>query len=252
MRTIMLSGLLVSIGCAQTFEVASVKISPPAGEGLSAEMSEGPGRVDFNCVTLLMLMTRAYGVKDFQVTGPDWITLDRYNVTATTSPHANREQIGQMLQALLADRFQMRMHHENKELPVSALVVAKNGPKMAKSVRPPEEAGMRINMGAMEARAVTMPNLAGGLARLLGRPVLDMTGLEGSYDFDLKFKPEPGMGIAMMKMSKEVERRGGDASESNPSIFTALPEQLGLRLEQRKAPLDIIVVDHAERIPTEN
>ena len=247
-----------------SFEVASIKPAPPRevskpNKIMRVEMDNGPERVTYTNVSLRNLITAAYRIKEYQLSGPDWLNNDRYNLTANTPPHTTRDQVPAMLQALLAERFQLRIHRESKELPVYALVVAKSGSKMHPSPSLDREgAGLRWGPGHLIGRGVQMKELVTTLSTLAGRPVLDMTELPGAYDVTLEFAPDATMSVAAMKMSKmpakpaEGPDGGGSDGANGPSIFTAVQEQLGLRLEPRKAPLDIIVVDHAERVPTEN
>lgn len=138
-----------------------------------------------------------------------------------------------MMQALLADRFAIKVHHTTKELPIYELSVARAGSKLRRSAT--DTGGNMMNGSArIDARAVSMRSLAANLSFTVGRIVVDKTGLEGSYDFTVDFAPE-----------------GADASDTRPSLFTALEEQLGLKLVPSKGPVDVIVVDHIER-PSEN
>jgi uncharacterized protein (TIGR03435 family) len=136
-----------------------------------------------------------------------------------------------MLQALLSERFKLAIHRESKERTVYELVVGKNGPKLHEVEAGPGHSNG--GHGSLSAQKMSMSHLADSLSRIVDLPVLDMTGLKGAFDIELKWAPD-----------------GDDAN--GPSIFTAVQEQLGLKLEQRKGPMEIIVVDHAERVPTEN
>ena len=148
-----------------------------------------------------------------------------------------------MLQALLAERFQMRVLRETKELPVYALVVGKSGPQLHEA----EGAGngMRIGRGRVTTQAISMEPFAKNLGKLLGRTVVDRTGLEGKFAFTLEWTPDPGQPMGLLGPSP------ASADDSGPSIFTALQEQLGLKLEPQKGPVEILVIDHVEK-PSEN
>jgi len=185
--------------------------------------------------------------------------MERYDLTANTPPNATKDQVPEMLQTLLADRFQLKVHRESRDLPVYALLVSKSGSKMHLSPsRDREGAVLRWGPGRLQGQGIKMSDLVTTLSALGGRPVLYMTELPGAYDVTLEFAPDATMSIAMMKMSKMAARPaegpdgGGSGGATGPSIFTAVQEQLGLRLEPRKAPLDMIVVDRAEKVPTEN
>ena len=165
-----------------------------------------------------------------------------------------------MLQSLLEDRFKLALHRETKVLPIYALVVGKNGPKLHQA---DTEGGLRMSMspkGRKMTGSVSMARLADALSAFMDRPVLDMTELKGNFDIDLDWRPDgqtggPGfLGPGGGGRPPEGGGEGKAAAESGdaPSIFTAVQEKMGLRLEGRKSPVDILIVDHAERVPTEN
>lgn len=288
-RTIVGASLVVFTSCAfgqPSFDVASIKPAKPPSDGrMFVQMSNDPGREDYTNVSLQGMITRAYGVKDYQVTGPDWINSIRFDVTATHPPNAPREQIQLMLQALLADRFRLTIHRKKKDLPAYALVVAKNGPKLKESKEgdapppplPPPPAsmsgaggGVSVNRqviagrgggtfmfggGHLAATKQTMSAFADMLARQTDRPVIDETGLKGAYDFALDYAPEGGArGPMPFATAGGGDGRGPVASapDDAPSLFAALQQQLGLKLEPKKLPLEMIVIDHIEKVATEN
>jgi uncharacterized protein (TIGR03435 family) len=217
---------------------------------------------------------RAYGVKDYQIAGPDWLNSAGYDVVATIPHDATEAQLPLMLQTLLAERFKLTLHHETKDLPVYALVVGKNGPKL----KPAEqEEGFSMRMSPKGRHIDGKSRLAGlcdFLSRTLDRPVVDMTDLKGVYDITLDWAPDDSERAGMTKTAMEaafspaaggppqaVIGKGaaiGKGSENMPdntdgaSLFTALQERLGLKLEQRKTPADFLIVDRVERIPVEN
>jgi uncharacterized protein (TIGR03435 family) len=162
-----------------------------------------------------------------------------------------------MLQALLADRFKLTIHRETKDLPAYALVIAKNGPKLqeAKPGTYPEDgkghAGrILMDPGQLTGQGLPIATLAEFLSEWLGRTVLDQTGLKGNYDFTLKWTPEPGQG--MMLRGPEGSNPGpeGGPPTDSPAI-TAIQEELGLKVESTKAPVEVLVIDHVEK-PSEN
>ena len=327
MRQAFLSaGLVVFTSCAvfgqstaetPTFEAASVKpAAPQTGPGMRVMMRGGPGSPDpgqitYSNVTLKMLLTNAYGIKGYQVSGPKWLEGDRFDVVAKIAMGATKEQFQMMLQNLLAERFKLAVHRETKELPIYALVVGKGGPKLKETVAdsaapqggpsgpggpsastpptgpPPGGDGagpVRLKMGAdgmpqlppgmgknglmmmmMNGRLRLVGNgqpvsaLTEMLGNQLGRPVVDATELKAKYDFTLDFTPENMAGpMGMMPPPQHDGGPGGAGPMASapdaggPSIFTALQEQMGLKLEQRKGPIDLLVVDHMEKTPTEN
>ena len=226
------------------FEVASVKVSQSVGGHTSAH--SGSGSVNMSNVTLKFCITRAYRITDPQVLGPSWLDSDRYDIVAKIPVGAPDGQIPEMLQTLLADRFKLAAHRERKELAALALVLGKNGPKFAK-VETSESSGMTSSRGNASGQAVTMARFADFLSAPwvnLGLPVVDQTGLNGTYTFTLKWTPE--------EPSERPERKAAEAADAPPPLFAALQQQLGLKLEKRKVTLDVLVVDRAERVPTEN
>ncbi|HEX3093226.1 MAG TPA: TIGR03435 family protein [Candidatus Angelobacter sp.] len=252
---------------SEVFDVASIRPNKPTGGrfmfggGWSAD-----GFTSFGA-TLHGLVRMAYGVQDSQVSGgPDWVNSERYNVEAKMSgsvidklrklsPH-QREVVEQhMLQALLVDRFHLVIRHESRELPVYALVIAKNGPKIkeansantysngfkAPDGSPAGSGNMQFGGGELTGQGVPISVLVTELSQqpeLAGRTVIDRTGLAGTYDFMLQWTPQSPMSSA---------DNGAAPDSSGASIFTAVREQLGLRLEVTKGPVDTIVIDHAER-----
>jgi uncharacterized protein (TIGR03435 family) len=260
MRTTSCGGLMVcaSFGLfgqpaapTPAFDVVSVKPAPPpTGNNLRVSMGGDAGRVNFSNVTLKNVMTRAYSVKPHQISGPDWLDSERYDIVATIPAGAPREQIPMMLQTLLADRFKLAIRREQKVMPVYALVAGKNGSKLREAEA---EAGLRVSMGPKGRQLtgnVSLARLADALSTWMDRPVLDMTGIKGIYDIDLEWTPDEGQSAPRFAPGGEAGRpeAGGDG----PSIFTAVQEKLGLKLEGRKSPAEIIVVERAERVPTEN
>jgi bla regulator protein blaR1 len=248
---------------ARKFEVASIKPSDPsAGHNVQVQMAPG-GRFVAKNLSIKMLIQQAYDVRDFQITGgPGWIGSERYDIVAKAEgdEEVRREQIKLMLQALLADRFKMTLHRDTKELPVYALVVGKSGSKLkaAEPLAEGERTGpgpgkgsmMRMGRGELTAQRAPMTILANMLAQQLGRPVLDRTGLKGEYDLNLQWTPDQGQGPG------GPADTGGDhqttaTDSSGPSLFTAVQEQLGLKLESQKGPVEILIIDHIEKA-TEN
>jgi bla regulator protein BlaR1 len=231
-------------GPPPAFEAASIKPVSPAEGRTRIRMSGPPGGINYENASLKRCIQSAYGVAGYQITGPDWLDVPRFDIVAKAAESVTREQKMLMLQTLLAERFKLAVHRETKIVPGFILVVAKNGPKLAKAKDP---TGSDIDGGATPGRTryhgVSMKLLAGSLARDLGLPIEDRTGLEGTFDFELEYAPEERSG-----------RGDTPAADSNPlpSLFTALQEQLGLKLEARKVPVEIVVVDHAEKVPTEN
>jgi uncharacterized protein (TIGR03435 family) len=239
--------LAVGVICraqAPEFEVASIKPSPPGAGGRSFTQSPG-GRLTTSNASLKMLIAFAYQVMPEQVAGgPAWVESDGFDIeTKGTSANVTQSQFRQMILGLLMERFHMTARRETRELPVYSLVQAKNGAKLKEASDDNPNVGVRIEApGQMTGVKATMAMLATALFRPLQRKVIDETGLPGSYSFKLQFAPE----------SKRAgpSAEGAPASDA-PSIFTALQEQLGLSLKPGKGPVEVVVVDHAEK-PTQN
>ncbi len=275
-----------------TFEVASIKPAAPQAIGrIQGSVGGGPGtpdpsRIRFTDMPLRVLIMRAYDVRSFQVSGPSWMDSQRFDVIAKVPDGATKEDAQIMLQNLLADRFKLKLHKASKEASIYELVVAKGGIKIKESAQaaaaPAEGASdplpgppprgkdglLRTPHGQlgiqaiangrmrMQGNAVTMARLADILNMPLGCPVVDKAGLTGVYDVTLDFSPE-GMGPGPKGPGPEAG--GGnpaeaprDSNDSGPTIFTALQQQLGLKLESRKGPVDLRVVDSVEKMPTKN
>jgi uncharacterized protein (TIGR03435 family) len=257
-KAFLIAAGLATVAAAQTlsFEVASVKPAAPCcAAGQWRESRAIDDRIDFRYVTLRYCLAFAYGLKEYQVSGPPWISEVRYDILAKGPAGTTREQLPAMVQSLLAERFKLEFHREKKDFNVFVLVAAKGGPKLKDAPPQPEGAppgssfgiGMTGAVGKMECRHADMTSLANTLPRFVGRPVVNQTNLTGRYDFDLEFSPEDMKGIAPPPPIDAV--RGG--AELGVSIFTAL-QRVGLKLEGQKLPLDTIVVDKGERTPIEN
>jgi uncharacterized protein (TIGR03435 family) len=247
LRTILTASLAVLASahlCGQAsheFEVATIKPAPPQSEGWTqTQMSSDAdsGKLTYSNVNLKEVIGKAYQVQRYQINGPDWLETERFDVVAKFPPHSAAEQVPLMLQALLADRFKLTVHRETKELPVYALTVAKNGPKFNTAET---ATGITSNSNRTQwhvVATVSMEGFAEFLTSEAGRPVLDKTGLRGSYKMTLDW-------------ARDNAPAGNDAA-TLPSLFTALQEQLGLKLESTKGSVEMLVVDHADRTPSEN
>ncbi len=246
-------------GARPQFEVASIRPCNPNGGGRGGA---SPDRFNATCGTVEMYIRSAYGASgqvfnraalDSISNLPDWAKTERFTIDAKapeqTSPAIMR---GPMLQALLEDRFKLKLHRETREVAVYNLTIAKSGLKIQprapdSCTAPPGQkvskpcAGANLSLGptsAVEFFGVTMPDLALTLRNLVERPVIDKTALAGIYDVPLRFSPDPPAGAS-------------PANYTGPSIFTALEEQLGLKLESGRGPHEFLVVDNVER-PSEN
>ena len=284
------------------FEVASIKPSEPMTPAmvqsgkLHVGMKVDAKRVDIGNFSLMQLICKAYDVKTYQVVGPSWITAlngQRFDIVANLPEGATKEQVPQMLQALLAERFKLAVHRESKDQSVYAMVLGKAGMaglKIQETEAPPAspegpgpnpgvtgsssvsvsqtKGGAVVSDGAgkqqkmtmapdgksmrLEISGATLAELAEGLSPLTDHPVVDMTGLTGKYTMTLD--------LSMQEMMNAARKAGvavppgpasDDASDPGATIFTAV-QALGLKLEPRKAPMSQIIIDHAEKMPTEN
>jgi len=261
------------------FEVASVKVSAPITDaaGLNVGVHIDGAMVRCTYLSLLNYLNMAYDVKDFQIIGPDWLSSEHYDIVAKRPDGVEGEKaLRGMMASLLQDRFKLTMHRETKDLPAYALVVGKGGMKIKEL--PPDadgadtgkvdvnvtgggRGGTVVNLGGgstltyglnkLEAKKVTFASVVDSLSKFLSRPVVDMTGLTGRYDFTLDYSIE--------ELRNLVRSSGGDASripdfgggDPTISIFTSV-EALGLKLEARKAPVEVIVIDSAQKAPTAN
>lgn len=287
-----LTGLVLFAPCAVRgqdspklrFEVASVKSSPPSSD--PSRLGGGPGTNDpgwarYRNVPMRILVMGAYALKEYQFTGPSWLGAQKYDVEVKVPPGATREQFNVMLQDLLAERLGVKVHHETRIFSGYELVVAKSGSKLRTAEPPSAETAALIASGARgpamrrtdkDGLPELLPGTTGalmatipggdrmsargqGLERLVEQlelsfvkvPVRDATGLTGKYDFDLTFSLPSNPGA--------VARANGQAApevRQFPDIFTALQEQLGLKLEAKKLPIDVVVVDYADKVPTAN
>jgi uncharacterized protein (TIGR03435 family) len=214
------------------FEVASIK--PTGADLLNAPsgIKTGHGRIAASNVTLKRCIAGAYGIGPHQIAGgPAWLDSDRFEINAKSEREENDDAVLMgMLRILLAERFKLTVHRETRSVPALVLEVAKNGPKLEKAED--GEATTRNGRGLIDATRITMMRFAEVLSRQMDLPVVDATGLKGTFNLKLEWTP------------------GGDAGDSRPTVFMAL-QQLGLRLESRKTPVEILVIDHAER-PLEN
>jgi uncharacterized protein (TIGR03435 family) len=263
---------LSSLGNAQSgarpeFEVASIK---PNTSGNNMVMIRPPagGRFTATNARLKMLIGLAYNVQNFEISGgPAWINSDGYDIEAKAADSAiGIEQLRPLLQTLLADRFQLKIHRETKEVPIYAVMAVKNGPKLPEAnekgcvtfgpnspppppptpgqpfAAPPTPCGgFMQGPNRLEGGKVSMKEFVGALSRILGRPVIDKTGFTGTFDVHLEYTPE-GTAFGGGGLGPP-----GGFDTSGPSIFTAVQDQLGLKLESQKGPAELLVIDHAEK-----
>jgi uncharacterized protein (TIGR03435 family) len=253
MRGLSVCLLITAFACVamcQEFEVASVKPNTSGERG--SHMNSDGGRIRITNASMRGLITTAYGVREYQVEGPDWLDNERYDVNAKFSeelpkdPEKYNAVLQSMMQKLLAERFKLAAHRDKKTTEVYGLVVGKSGIKF----KPSEETDSHTSRSTgvhYEGSAIEIARLGDFLGRRLDLPVVDMTGLKGYYNIKMDWVPDP----------KQPAGEKGNApllpeSQAGPTLRDAVTEQLGLKLESRKAPIEILVIDHVERVPTEN
>jgi len=252
------------------FDVVSVKPNKSTS-GMIRIMFKPDGYAASN-VSLKMLIQGAYGIREDLISGaPNWADSARYDIDAKVAgsdvdalKNLTPEQRRSILQPLLADRFKLKAHTETKQLPVYELVLAKGGSKLkeaapgdtyANGIKGPDGVGrggmMRMGRGQLTAQGVPMTSLANNLAQQLHRTVIDKTGLTGKYDLELNWTPDQGSDPMFKGPDGSQPHSDAAPDASGPSIFTALQEQLGLRLQSAKGPVETLVIDHVE-MPSEN
>jgi uncharacterized protein (TIGR03435 family) len=250
------SGAAAQIANPPTYDVASIKPSKASDE---TTLLFRPGAFSAKGMTLKSLLKEAYGIQDDQISGaPKWVSSQTYDieakvdgVDAATLEKLSEDQFKGMFRSFLRDRFQLKVHWETKELPVLALVVAKGGPKLQQAKpgdtypdgikgpdgKPAGHAGMLMwGRGRLTGQGIPIGNLVPPLTQELGRIVEDKTGLTGNYDIELRWTTD------------DAAPDSRSASDSpGPSLFTAMQEQLGLKLESQKAPVQVLLIDHVEQ-----
>jgi len=269
------------------YEVATFKPTTETDNRRTLMMT--PDGTSMHGVDIQMLLQQAFGVeRDRIVAAPKWVQSNRYDIEAKVAPEdapkmdkLKIEQRREMLLPLLEERLNLKYHHETRELPMYELVVAKGGPKLTEvkpdspitsqgaPIPPPGDPGpnakpngpprdragnmgmMRMSPGGIEAHGGTTAFLTHALSGILGRTVVDKTGLTGNYDFTLNWTPDESMRNVMGPPPGGPHKGDAPPDESGPSLFTALEEQLGLKLESQKGTVDVIVIDHIDQ-PSEN
>lgn len=210
------------------FEVASVKKAAEC----SINNSEDAGLISLRGDPLKVILAEAFQVKADQITGPSWLDSECFEIIGKIAPGSTKDQVRSMLRTLLAERLKLTFHKDEREQSGYALVTDKGGVKCKKSDVDPH--ATRATFGSMNSQSIIRGSmgiaaLARTLSRRLNSPVTDLTGLEGVYEIDLSWSPTGG-----------------------PDLFTAIRESLGLRLESRKNHVEMIIIDHLERVPTSN
>ena len=229
---------------APAFEVTSVKANRTGHNAIGNHFTEQ--QMSWTCVPLSVLIESVYRLRNYQLIGaPSWVDNERWDIDAKANGAIPRNQMMPMLGTLLADRFNLKVHRETRELPIYRLVIAKGGVKLTEI----KDGEPRTHTPGISNRPSHLTGWASPIAQLvdflsgsyLNQPIVDATGLTGKYDFDLKWTADETQAYA----------RDEAAEPGGPSLFAAIQEQLGLKLEPAKGPVEVIVIDHVEH-PTEN
>lgn len=233
----------VALAAAPSFDVASIRPSDPA-QRVQPIIQTSPGTVSVRNQTLQFCIQWAWDMPPFEVTGPDWLNGSRFDMSAKGGGTEDESQLRLMMRTLLADRFGVKVHSEKKEMQIYLVTLAKGGPKFQESTTEGPPVFTRGRGGSLSAQRVSMKDVAQQLSEPLNRPVVDATGLKGRYDINIDIS------------SYMAAAGGGGKGEGEMDVmsilFTGLQQQLGVKLEAKKDTVDILVVDHAEKLPSEN
>src|SRR5579863_1617596 len=274
-----------AFGQSPQFEVASIKPFDPSAQGqVAAGIHIDGAQIRFAGVSLRDFLAVAYKINATLISGPDWTATERFDLSATLPAGSTPAQLPEMFQALLADRFQVKVHRDKKDLPIYALLVAKGGVKMKETPPDPDDKdkdepkgtlnaavtvsgnGLTLNFGhgssytfannRFEAHKLTMAIFAGNLERFADRRNVDMTGLTAPYDFAFDVAPEDYFGMLLRSAVWAGQNLPPEAQKmldaSSPAALGDALQQIGLKLEARKAPRDVLVIDEALKTPTAN
>jgi uncharacterized protein (TIGR03435 family) len=231
---------------AQTFEVASIKPTAESEVRKRADIQSVPGSVTMRSVGLIHLMIWSYKISPYQVTNPGVSENVRFDIQAKAAGPAKTDEMRLMMQKLLAERFQVKLHRETREMPAYVIVEAKGGHKLTPTDAPDGQGVLPVtdpNKMMLVAKAATLDQLAMFLSDPLHTPVVDQTGLKGRFDFTFD----------ITDFTIRAQRQPGEPEPDPVSILQqALPKQLGLKLESRKAPIEMFTIDRIETKPAEN
>jgi uncharacterized protein (TIGR03435 family) len=232
------ASLVLASDAPSTFEVASIRPSQEGRETFDLR----PGSITMRNVRLTGAIQWAYNVLDVQVSGPDWLNTTRFDIIAKAGAEAKEPEMKKMMQALLSDRFKLELHRQTKEVTAMVLTVAKGGHKM-KEVE--QEGSPSFSTGKLNltGKGATIAQLISFLSRELQLPIVDQTGLNGRYDYFMDINAY---------VTDEMRNPNGPPLEAPSLIANALRAQLGLKVEAKKMPLEVLVVDKMEKAPTDN
>ena len=226
------------------FQVATIKPSRP---GESRTLQIQGNRFATTNTSVIDLLKYAYGLQEQEIVAPKWLNAQKFDLVGDpeTQTRPSSDDFKKIVQNLLADRFHLTAHHETRDLSVFEIVSAKSAPKLSKSTRPPDgPPAVAYSSGWLTVGNATIADLATFLQRFVtDRPVYDGTGIAGKYDFTLRWAPD--------ELQPEGSRQGDDNNSSLPGLFTAIQEQLGLKLQEEKRPVQVFVIDRVD-MPSEN
>jgi uncharacterized protein (TIGR03435 family) len=240
MKILLIGAILLGPAFGQSFDVVSVKPFQ-AAEGKQRAFSMTPGGATFRNVSLREVIAAAYGLKEYQIAGPSWLSSDGYEIIAKTGAPASGDQLKSMLQGLLAERFHMKSHRDSKEQPVYALTAVKKTSALHKAAGEGDARLSPAKGGGLAFQNYTVARLAEylGHLRAVNRPVLDMTGIEGTYDFTIL--------IGDPTDNPAEAKRAVETAFKDDSILEIVASQLGLKIESRKTAVEMLVIDGIER-----
>jgi uncharacterized protein (TIGR03435 family) len=237
--------LIPAVSSAQqpAFAVATIRPSSGAVQFEHDGKTEtSPGSLRMRDVTVSTCIKWAYGLQDSQIAGPAWIQSEHFDIVAKADGPANDEQMKQMLRTLLADRFKLSFHHLSKELKAFVLTVAKGGPKLNPAAAPEGKPFRQNSANGTVAKSITIREFGDFISGPLNMPVVDETGLTGRYDFAIDFTPY---------LPDPAHNMDGTRPDTTSILMAAMEGELGIKMESRKAQVEVMVIDHVEK-PSEN
>jgi uncharacterized protein (TIGR03435 family) len=221
-----------------TFAVATIR---PSSEAVQFEhdgkTETTPGTLRMRDVSVQTCIKWAYGVQDSQISGPEWLDSEKFDIVAKADDPATEDQMKLMLQTLLADRFKLSFHHQSKELKAFVFAIAKGGAKVHPAVNPDAKSFRQNSANGTVVRSMTLQEFGDFLSQPLHMPVVDKTGLRGKYDFVLDFTP----------YLPDAHNMGPDRPDTTSILMAAMEGELGIKMTSQKAQVEVMVIDHVEK-----
>jgi uncharacterized protein (TIGR03435 family) len=229
-----------------SFAVVSIKPNKSLDSSMGNRFD--PELFSWTNVTVRVLIQQTYGLRDYQIlSAPEWVNADRWDITAKSDGPTTLPQKYEMAKTMLRGKFQMEFHREARDLPIYLLTAVKDGPRFEKPADAGLRPGLRIRTGLISANNWDVSGFAAILAGQINTPVIDKVGLTGKFDFTLRWTPAPNEGNFASAGASDVS----PADPAGPSLFSAIQDQLGLKLESSKGPIDVLVIDKIEK-PSQN